>query len=350
MEPKETPALLQGQAEIWQLIYGSVDSMALKCVVELRIADIIHSHGGPITLRQIASEVDSPSPSIAYLVRIMRLLVRKNIFTEHHHLVESGETLYGLTQTSRWLLRDAELSIVPLVLLRNHPMQLAPLHCLSQSVKKGGTAFKKVHGCEVWDFTSKNPEYNNIFNDAMACMTKSVMAALLAEYNDGFGGTVGSLVDVGGGIGGMMAKIVKAHPCIKGVNFDLPHVVAITPVRQGVSQVGGDMFDAIPNTDAILVGRVLHNWSDEDCMKILKNCRKAIPKNGGNVIIVHVVLEKESKDLFDETRMAFDLLMMAYTTGGKERTELKLLEEAGFGRYKIFKIATIPSIVEAYPE
>jgi hypothetical protein len=94
---------------------------------------------------------------------------------------------------------------------------------------------------------------------------------------------------------------------------------------------------------------VLHNWSDEDCMKILKICRKAIPKKGGTVIIVDVVLEKESNDLFDETRMAFDLLMMAYTTSGKERTEFewkKLLEEAGFGRYKIFKnIPAVPSII-----
>jgi hypothetical protein len=71
------------------------------------------------------------------------------------------------------------------------------------------------------------------------------------------------------------------------------------------------------------------------------------------LLIVDIVLENDSNDLFDETRMAFDLLMMAHTTGGKERTELewkKLLEEAGFGRYKIIKIPTIPSIIEAYPE
>jgi hypothetical protein len=103
----------------------------------------------------------------------------------------------------------------------------------------------------------------------------------------------------------------------------------------------------------MLVQWVLHDWSDEHCIKILKNCRKAIQQKSGKVIIVDIVLEKDSNDLFDETRMAFDLLMMAHTTGGKERTELewkKLLEEAGFGRYKIIKIPTIPSIIEAYPE
>jgi precorrin-6B methylase 2 len=78
------------------------------------------------------------------------------------------------------------------------------------------------------------------------------MGVVLAEYKDGFS-CVGSLVDVGGGTGGMIAEIVKAHPHIKGINFDLPHVVAIAPTRQGVSHVGGDMFEAIPNADAIFM-------------------------------------------------------------------------------------------------
>ena len=76
-------------------------SMALKCAVELRIADIINSHGDPITLSQIACGItDSQSPNIYYLARIMRLLVNKNIFTAYHPL-DGGETLYGLTHSSR---------------------------------------------------------------------------------------------------------------------------------------------------------------------------------------------------------------------------------------------------------
>ena len=98
---------------------------------------------------------------------------------------------------------------------------------------------------------------------------------------------------------------------------------------------------------------MLHDWSDEHCLKILRNCRKAIEgKKNGKVIIVDIVLEPNKNDMFDDTRMVFDLLMMAHTTGGKERTELdwnKLLKEAGFARYKITKIPTIPSIIEAFP-
>ena len=102
----------------------------------------------------------------------------------------------------------------------------------------------------------------------------------------------------------------------------------------------------------ILLQWVLHDWSDEHCIKILKNCRKAISEKIGKVIIVDIILEKDNNDLFDETRIVFDLNMMTHTSGGKERTELewkKLLEEGGFPRYKIIKIPTVPSIIEAYP-
>ena len=102
----------------------------------------------------------------------------------------------------------------------------------------------------------------------------------------------------------------------------------------------------------ILLQWVLHDWSDEHCIKILKNCRKAISEKIGKVIIVDIILEKDNNDLFDETHIVIDLLMMALTSGGKERTELewkKLLEEGGFPRYKIIKIPTVSSIIEAYP-
>jgi hypothetical protein len=182
----------------------------------------------------------------------MRSLVHKNIFTEHN-LQDRQETLYDLTQTSRWLLHDAEQSLVPMVLMENHLWQLAPWHCLGQCVKEGGIAFKKItHGCEMWDFTSKNLEFNKIFSNAMACMARIVMGIVLAKYKDGFN-CVRTLVDVRGGTRGMIAEIVKAHPHIKAINFDLPYVVVTAPMRQGVSHVGGDMFVAIPNADAIFM-------------------------------------------------------------------------------------------------
>lgn len=334
------------------------DSMALNCAVELRIADIIHSHGGrPVTLAQIARSIEgSPSPDLPYLSRVMRLLVRRNIFSVHH-LSDSGDPLYGLTDSSRWLVRDSELNLVPMVIMENHPLQLAPWHCLGQCVREGGIAFQKAHGVKMWEFAGDNPEFNKMFNEAMACTAKIIMKAVLEAYGDGFS-LVGSVVDVGGGTGGVIAEIVRAYPYIRGINFDLPHVVATAPAHDGVEHVGGSMFEAIPKADAVFLKWVLHDWGDEDCVKILKNWRKAIAssdqKPGKLIMVDLVLLDREgSGGLFEDVGVTFDLLMMAHQSGGKERTESEwklLLEQGGFPRHNIIKIQALPSIIEAFPQ
>ncbi|XP_031261165.1 (R,S)-reticuline 7-O-methyltransferase-like [Pistacia vera] len=344
---------LRGQVEIWQHMFSFADSMALKCAVELRIADIINTHCGPITLSQLASSIGSPFPGISYLSRIMRLLVRKKIFAAYHDSNGNGETLYGLTHSSRWLLRDSELSLAPMILMENHPLLMAPWHCFSQCVKEGGIAFKIAHGKEIWDFALQNPEFNKLFNDGLACTSKIIARAIISGYKDGFSSINGSLVDVGGGTGELINEIVKSYPHIRGINFDLPHVVSTAPKFDGISHVDGDMFQAIPKADAAIMKFVLHDWSDEDCVKILRNCRNAIPEKTGKVLITEVIVKPDGNDLSDDTGLDFDLLMIAHSTGGKERTEVewkKILEEAGFPQYNIINIPAIPFIIEAFPQ
>ncbi|EEF44476.1 (R,S)-reticuline 7-O-methyltransferase [Ricinus communis] len=348
LEPEK---LVSGQLEIWKLMFGFADSMVLKAAVELRIPDIINSHARPITLSQIASGIDSSSPDISYLARIMRYLVCKGIFTAHQPS-DGGESFYGLAENTRWLLRDSDLTLHPMVIMENHPWQVTPWHYLGQCVKEGGIAFKKAHGCEMWDFASQNPEFNRIFNQALACTAKIVMKAVLSGYKDGFD-AITTLVDVGGGTGGNLAEIVKAYPHIKTLNFDLPHVVATAPAFDGIAHVGGNMFESIPNADAIFMKWILHDWGDEYCVKILKNCRKAIPEKTGKLVLVEIVLQEDGNNQFGDMGLVFDLLMFAHTTGGKERSEIewkKLLEEGGFPRYKIINIPALPSIIEAYPQ
>ncbi|CAK9150073.1 unnamed protein product [Ilex paraguariensis] len=212
----EVDAAIIGQANILQYLYSSVESIALKCAVELRIPDIIHSHGRPMTLTQIAIEIGSTSPSlnINCLARIMRFLVHKQVFDEMSQS-NNGESLYSLNQSSKWLLQDAEQSLVPLVFMRNHPFITSPFQCLSQCVKEGGTAFQKTHGREMFEFASVNPEFNLLFNQGMACTAKITTKAMISEYGGSFD-SIGSLVDVGGGTGAAVAEIVKVYPHIEG--------------------------------------------------------------------------------------------------------------------------------------
>lgn len=183
----------KGFAEMSKQILGAVKVMALKCAVELRIADIIHSHNRPMTLSEIASCIDSASPSpviIFSLRRIMRLLVNNKIFSIYHsHSSEDDdddeEALYGLTNLSKWILHDSDTSLAPLLLFFNHPDTLAPFHFLSQSVKEGDVAINKAHGCNnLWDYLAlKNPELSKTFDNSMSCLTKILSSEILTGHN-----------------------------------------------------------------------------------------------------------------------------------------------------------------------
>ncbi|KAI3704627.1 hypothetical protein L1987_74853 [Smallanthus sonchifolius] len=147
--------------------------------------------------------------------------------------------------------------------------------------------------------------------------------AIMSSYD--FDSLKGTLVDVGGGVG-----------------------MAIR-----VTHVGGDMFTAIPPADSIFIKSMLHDWSDEKCVQILKNCRESITKRSGKLIIAEVVLNPQGDDVFDETRLNMDMIMLACFDGGKERIEgewKSILEEAGFRHYNIIKIPSVVSIIEAYAE
>ncbi|KAK9676769.1 hypothetical protein RND81_11G099200 [Saponaria officinalis] len=341
------------ETQILNHCFAFVDTLVLRSAVELHIPDIIHSHGHPMTVSEIASKIVSATPpNIPSLARIMRVLASKDIFTINYN--HEKEALYGLTITSKSLLNDSNnLSFAPMFLSLTHPTAMAPWHTLSHSIKEGGTPFERVYGETFWEKSSKESELNK-FNSGMAYVTKNMMNALLKGYKDEFSKLGGTLVDVAGGFGDVVAEIVKAHPNIEGINFDLPHVVAAAPPVPGVTHVGGDMFSHIPQADTILLKSVLHNWGDEDCIKILKNIKKAIiSKKRGKVILVEIILQTNRKERFEDAKMILDLFMMTIFGGGKERTEKewkKLLIDAGFPQYNIIQIHSTVSIIEAFPE
>ncbi|KAL2921567.1 Xanthohumol 4-O-methyltransferase, partial [Bienertia sinuspersici] len=99
---------------------------------------------------------------------------------------------------------------------------------------------------------------------------------------------------------------------------------------------------------------ILHNWTEESCLKALENCQKALSTKGkGRVIIVDIVLNPYGNTMFDNATIAIDLMMMINTSGGKERTEddwKKLLKEAGFTHINFIPLQTIMSfsIIEAF--
>ncbi|XAR52137.1 Caffeate O-methyltransferase [Bertholletia excelsa] len=199
---------------------------------------------------------------------------------------------------------------------------------LKDAILEGGIPFNKAYGMTVYKYCSMDSRFNMILNNAISNYSTFIMEKILKIYR-GLEG-INTLIDVGGGIGTSLNMIISKYPSIKGINFDLPHVIEQATPYPGVKNVGGDMFVSVPKGDTIFMKWITHNWSDDYCSKLLKNCYNALPENG-KVIVVECVLP-ESPDTSSRTNIAvqMDVIMLAQNSGGKERT-LKEFEALASG-------------------
>ncbi|MED6159983.1 hypothetical protein PIB30_047351 [Stylosanthes scabra] len=346
--------LFEGQAQLYKLLFSFLTPMCLKWATELNIPTIIHKHGKPITLFHLLSALNLPPSKNWVVPRLMRLLAHNGLFAIVR-LQENGEEqekeAYTLTPASELLVEGSS-------------------HCLSAIVKdtpdyntfgaalrmgdwirgEDRSIFDTAFGVSFWDLTHKNPEKFVAFNESMASDSQMVNLAL-RDCKSVFEG-IESVVDVGGGNGATGKIICEAFPELKYTVFDLPPVVANLNRIGNLSYVGGDMFVSIPQADAVLLKWVLHDWNDEDCIKILKNCKKSISEKG-KVIIIDVVIddEEQEEDEMTPTKLLFDV-EMAVVFGAKERSKKEwkqLTKEAGFNNYKISPIFGFRSLIEVYP-
>nr|GME02559.1 trans-resveratrol di-O-methyltransferase-like [Ipomoea batatas] len=347
--------ILDAQTHIWNHIFNFINSGSLKCAVQLEIPDIIHKHGQPMTLTQLVNALPINNAKSTHLARLMRTLIHSGFFVKTK-IPESqqGSEGYALAPPSILLLKDNPLSVRPLLLAMLDPILTQPWHNMSEWFQnEDPTPFDTVHGMTLWDYFGKEPKLNHTLNDGMARDARVVMNMVVKYCRVVFEG-LDSVVDVGGGIGTAAKIIVDAFPDLKCTVFDLPHVVHGLKGTKNLDYVGGDMFVSIPPGDAILLKWILHDWSDEESVKILKKCKESIPskEKGGKVIIIDMVVDNKIKDDKSiETQIFFDMLMMVLVSG-RERAEkdwAKLFFEAGFSDYKIIPILGLRSLIEAYP-
>ncbi|KAJ4723240.1 O-methyltransferase [Melia azedarach] len=343
--------LLQAHAHVWNQIYNFINSMSLKCAVQLGIPDIISKHGKPMTLDELVTALPIHPTKSQYIYRLMRILLHSGVFSLQ---IIGQEEAYVLTKASQLLVEDNPLTLKPFLLAALNPALTTPwCHLSTWFQNDDPTPFATVHGMTLWDFAGHEPKFNGFFNEAMASDARLVASVVLHKCKDVFKG-LNTLVDVGGGTGTMAKAIAKEFPQTECTVFDLKHVVADLKGDGNLKYVGGDMFEAIPPADALLLKWVLHDWNDEECVKILKKCKEAITSNGkvGKVIIIDMMREnKKGDDESIETQLFFDMLMMVLLNG-KERDEkewAKLFQEAGFSDYKINPILGLRSLIEIYP-
>lgn len=325
-----------------QLASASVLPMVLKSAIELDLLEIM-AKAGPgahISPSELAAHLPTKNPDAPVMLdRMLRLLASYSILTCSVRTLPEGrvERLYGLGPVCKFLTKnDDGVSVAPLCLMNQDKVLMESWYHLKDAVLDGGIPFNKAYGMTAFDYHGTDPRFNKVFNKGMSDHSTITMKKILETYQ-GFNGLT-SVVDVGGGTGATLNMIVSKHPTIKGINFDLPHVIEDAPSYPGVEHVGGDMFVSVPKADAIFMKWICHDWSDEHCLKFLKNCYQALPDSGKVIVCECILPVAPDSSLATKGVVHIDVIMLAHNPGGKERTEKEfeaLAKGAGFEGFRI---------------
>ncbi|MDM0002699.1 methyltransferase [Variovorax sp. J22P240] len=295
------------------LIDGYQVSQAIHVAARLGIADLLADGGR--SADRLATETGTHAPT---LYRLLRALASIEV------LREGNDGVFELTPLGQALRSDVEGSIADWAAFVGSPGYWQAWSGLLHSVRTGENAFQHIHGADVWSYRTNRPEESALFDRAMTALSRRSSAALIAAYDFGRFRTV---VDVGGGTGALLAAILGAHPGLKGILFDQPHVVAAAGAfmeRAGVADrcriVGGSFFEGVPEAaDAYVLRAVIHDWEDVDAVRILTAVRKAMAADGRVLMLERIVAPpNEGRDA------KFSDLNMLVAPGGRERTREEL--------------------------
>ena len=324
-----------------QIISGFWISRAVYVIGKLGIPDLLQS--GPKTAEELAASTKTHAPS---LFRILRALVSVGVLNS----AEGGRI--AQTPLSETLVTDAPGSLRWFAVSELGQEHYPAWGNLMHSVKTGEIAFDNFFGADIWKYFQQNPEDAAVFNNSMSNVTAAVNEAITSLYDFS---QFGTLVDVGGGHGGLITAILQKNPGLKGILFDAPQVIEgarpkieAAGLADRLDTVAGDFFKSVPEGgDAYIMKWIIHDWDDEKSNAILRNCRNQMKPNS-KLILVDCVVPETDEPHFSK----FIDLNMLVMTGGKERTAKEfeqLLAAAGFKLLRVIPTELPTSIVEAQP-
>ncbi|XP_020199772.1 daphnetin O-methyltransferase 1 [Aegilops tauschii subsp. strangulata] len=356
--------LLQAQADLWRHSLYYLTSMGLRCAIKLGIPTAIHNFGGVTSLPDLMAALSLPASKQPFLGRLMRVLVTSGVFAaggDNSHSEAEAE-LFRLNPLSRILVdgvvADEHHSQTSFVLAATSPFYTEAALGLADWFRKDiagpvPSPFEDVHGASLFHESTAllDQELDELVTEGLAAHDNLGIGTIMRECHDLFKG-LESLTDCCGGDGTTARAITKAHPHVKCTVLDLPKVIDKAPSDGIVNYVAGDLFHSVPKSQAVMLKLVLHHWSDEDCVKILSQCKDAIPSHeeGGKVIIIDIVVGPSLGPVMFEAQLLMDMLMLV-NTRGRQRTEndwRELFMEAGFSDYKIVKKLGARGVFEVY--
>jgi O-methyltransferase domain len=330
----------QPAQQLFQMIVGSWVARAIYVAAKLQIADRLAD--GPRAAEELAAAAGvAPRP----LSRVLRALAGVGVFARE------ADGRFRLNPLADPLREGGSESLRALAVMIGEEQD----RCwddLFETVRTGETAFDRLYGRPLFAYLGEHPEQARIFDAAMTGVHGRETAAMLDAYDLS---DVGTLADVGGGLGSNLTSILGRYPAMRGMLFDQPHVVErARPVLEaaGVSGrctvEGGDFFEAVPRgADAYLLGRILHDWDDARAGLILDNLRRAMSAGAKLLLVEHVLPDGDGAS----SGKLRDLHMMVML-GGLERTEAeyrRLFAGHGFRLTRVVPTAGDISVVEGRP-
>lgn len=325
-------------AKVLEMAFGYAISRCVYCIAKLGIADLLRD--GPRSAEELAAATHTNADA---LQRTLRALASVGMFTE----VKPRE--FALTPLAGPLRSDAPDSILSMVLFLGDHMHWRVYEQMSYSLETGKRAFDHAMGQAPFEYLASHPEDAKVFDNAMRAHSAPQMPAIVEAYDFGQFGTV---CDVGGGQGHLLAAILNSYPGTRGILFDMPQTIerarekSLLPANR-CELVGGSFFEEVPAADAYVVKHIIHDWDDESARKILGACRSAIHKNG-KLLIAEMILSGMNEPGFSKI---LDIEMLLFP-GGRERTAeeyAELLKASGFRMTRVIPTRSSAALIESEP-
>jgi len=327
------------EGRLLQLVAGKWIAAAIAAAAELGVADVLAE--GPRRCEDLARVLGCEEGA---LLRVMRVLSGEGLVEADIHGV------YSLTAAGE-PLREGQLR--DLVRFSGKGFAWEPWSRLTEALRSKESAFELTHGEDLFTYLDGHPEESRIYHAAIDSFTRAEAHALAASFDFS---EVRRVVDVGGGLGTLLAEVWAHYPHLEGVLYDRPSVIdeAEASLRARVPEasfeyVGGDfLLDTPPSADLFILKHVLHNWNDAQAKVLLQKCVAQLTPGGRVLIVEGIVLPG---NLREGTRL-LDLEMLVLCGQGRERTKAQfraLLRDAGLKLVTTCDLAGTTRLIIAEP-
>lgn len=331
--------------KLFQLATSHYISHAIYVAAELRLADQMAA--GPQSCERLAEATSTHASSLR---RLLRLLASAGVVSE------MDDDRFALTPIGEYLRSDVPDSSRAMALLFAGPM-MGSWNELLHAVRTGEKVFERVFGMDPFRYMAEHPEQAAMFNEAMTAVSTQAARAVAAAYDFS---SFHTIADVGGGYGTLLMTILRANPGLRGILFDLPHVVEgarkqieTANLSDRCEVIGGSFFETVPRgADVYLLKSVIHDWDDDKSIAILKRCHAAMGPSKKLLLVEVVMPARIEPSLRNYITTGSDVNMLV-AIGGRERTDAEyrsLYEASGFRLERLIPLeGSLASIIEGVP-